>query len=176
MQRRNIEPLLNELLGRWHRWASASVRLDDSLLRDFDALVATLPPRLRAVIVVQARVQAAMADRNEACGAAVWSSPRTDAATASRARARLRDALSRDQARWFGKQRVYLNERGNRVGESNPMAEVSDHEVELALQLREEGFSLADIARKFDVAKSTVQWWVNGGRRGQVPSRVKEVG
>jgi hypothetical protein len=165
---RDLEPLLNDLLARWHRWAQAATRPDDSLLRDFDVLVGKVPPRLRAALVLQAR--------NLSCGAQVWSSPRVEQATIAKARQRLHALLAPESARWFGPERVKLNERGNRIGESNPMAECSDHEVDLALQLREDGFSLAQIAEKMGVSKSCVQWWCNGGRRGQPVARVKEVG
>lgn len=161
------DPLPTDLLCRWHRWATASARPDDTLLRDFDGLVSKLSPRLHAAVVVMAR--------NAASGASVWSSARVDAATARRARARLLELLEPERERWFGKVVVKLNERGNRIGESNPMAEVSDHDVDLALQLREEGFSLQWIANKFEVSKSCVRWWCCGGRRGQAPHRVKEV-
>jgi hypothetical protein len=165
---RNLDPLLNALLARWHRWVQAATRPDDSLLRDFDAMVAKVPPRQRAALVLQAR--------NLACGAQVWSSPRVSRATTDSARRRLYLLLDPERVRWFGPEVVKLNERGNRIGESNPMAEVPDSDVELALQLREQGFSLRQIANKFEVSKACVQWWCNGGRRGQAPVRVKEVG
>lgn len=164
---RNVDQPLTELLARWHRWASSPVRAEDTLLRDFDALVSKLSPRLRAAIVVQAR--------NANCAAQVWSSPRVDAATARRARARLLEALRCDEARWFGKRVVYLNERGNRIGESNPRALLSDHEIGLLLGLREEGYSYSWLARKFECSKSAVQSICNGSRRAQAPARVKEV-
>lgn len=163
----NHDQALDNLLARWHRWAQAATRLDDSLLRDFDALVGKVPPRLRAALALQAR--------NLACGAQVWSSPRVERATIAKARARLHALLEPERERWLGWRVVHLNERGNRVGESNPRAEVSDHEVDLALQLREQGFSLGWIAAKFEVSKSCVQWWCNGGRRGQLPVKRKEV-
>jgi hypothetical protein len=165
--KRDIEPLLTGLLARWHRWASQPAREDDTLLRDFDTLVSKLSPRLHAAAVVMAR--------NAAAGAQVWSSPRVDATSARRAKARLLALLEPERERWFGRERVQLNERGNRIGESNPMAEVSDHDVDLALQLRAEGFSLQWIADKFEVHKATVQGWCAGRRRGQVPMRVKEI-
>lgn len=164
----NHEPLLNALLVRWHRWAQAATRLDDSLLRDFDAVVAKVPPRLHAALVFQAR--------NLACGAQVWSSPRVSRATTAKARARLLELLADDATRWFGPLRVQLNERGNRIGESNPRAELTDHDVELCLQLRAEGYSYGWLAVKFEVAKSTVQSWCQGTRRAQLPVKVKEVG
>jgi hypothetical protein len=165
---RNIDQPLNDLLVRWHRWVQAATRLDDSLLRDFDAVVAKVPPRLRAALVLQAR--------NLACGAQVWSSPRVERATIAKSREHLVAILNADQARWFGKRIVHLNERGNRIGESNPRAELSDHEVELMLELREEGKSYGWLADKFEVAKSTAQDICNGRRRGQVAARVKVVG
>jgi hypothetical protein len=165
--KRDIEPLLNDLLRRWHRWANCPARPHDTLLRDFDTLVSKLSPRLHGAIVAMAR--------NASAGVQVWSSPRVDASTARRARARLLELVERDATRWFGPVVVNLNERGNRIGESNPMADASDSDVDLCLQLREEGYSLAWLAAKFEVSKSCVAWWCNGGRRGQAPMRVKEV-
>ena len=81
-----------------------------------------------------------------------------------------------DEQRWFGKQLVYLNERGNRIGESNPRAIMSDHDIDLLLQLREEGYSYGWLATKFECSKSAVQWYCNGGRRCQQPARTKQVG
>lgn len=164
---RNNEFLLNDLLVRWHRWVHAATRLDDSLLRDFDAVVSRAPPRLRAALALQAR--------NLACGAQVWSSPRVERATTAKALRHLLGVLLADEPRWFGRRRVQLNERGNRIGESNPMAEVSDHDVDLCVQLRAEGHSLRWLAEKFEVHKATVQGWCDGRRRGQAPARVKEV-
>lgn len=163
--KRDIEPLLTELLARWHRWASSPVQVEDTLLRDFDALVSRLSPRLRAAIMLQGR--------NAAGGAQVWSSYRVDAATAKRARACLREALSLDHVRWFGPERIKVNARGNRIGESNPRAELPDADVERLLELRAEGYSYGWLSRKFEVPKSTVQAWCNGQRRGQTVARVK---
>lgn len=173
---RNTEPLLSELLVRWHRWSVSRVRVADSQLEDFGALVSRLSPRRRDAVTAHAAALATMQDRNARAGAAVWSSPRANVAGVKQARAALLLALEPDHARWFGKALVQLNERGNRIGESNPMAEVSDHDVDLCRELRAEGHSLSWLAEKFEVSKSTVAWWCNGGRRGQVPVRVKEVG
>lgn len=170
----NCNSLLTALLARWHRWASSPVRADDTLLRDFDELAAKLSPRLHAATVLLAR--------NAASGAQVWSSPRVDAAAARRARGRLLELLEPERERWFGKVVVQLNERGNRIGQSNPMAKLTDHEVELLLELREERdesgrrkYGYGWLAKKFEVSRSCVQWLCNGGRRGQAAVRVKEV-
>lgn len=164
---RNFDLLLIDLLRRWHCWTTLPARPDDTLLRDFDALVSTLPPRQHAAAVAMAR--------NAHAGVRVWSSARSDATSARRAKARLLEALRADEARWFGKRKVLLNDRGNRIGESNPMAECTDHDVELAHELRSDGFSLAAIAAKMEVHKATVQGWLSGRRRGQLPARVKEL-
>lgn len=170
----NPEALLNELLTRWHRWSARQVRLPDTLMQDFDAMVMAVPAQLRIALQVQAR--------NLACGAQVWNSPRLQPHDLAKARARLRSLLDAEADRWYGKRVVYLNERGNRIGESNPNAVLTDHEVELMLQLRDETnedgtpkYSYAWLAEKFDVPRPTVQSICNGRRRNQVPARVKEV-
>jgi hypothetical protein len=42
---------------------------------------------------------------------------------------------------------------GYRIGDSHHRSALTDHEVELARQLREGGMKLAVLARKFDVSK-----------------------
>ena len=46
---------------------------------------------------------------------------------------------------------------GHRVGSSHPKALLSTEDVELIRQLRDAGLSLGEIARKFEVPRSTVQ-------------------
>ena len=64
-----------------------------------------------------------------------------------------------------------VNERGQRVGESHPGAVLTDHEVDLLLELRGEGYSLAWLAAKFEVHKQTVAKICSGQRRCQVAVR-----
>jgi predicted transcriptional regulator len=53
--------------------------------------------------------------------------------------------------------RVACSETGRRVGQYHQRAVLSDHDVELIRDLREEyGLSFGEIAEKFEVAKSTV--------------------
>lgn len=165
-------PTVDEFLVRWHRWASSPVRTDDSLLRDFENLMLRLPDAMRSALVFHAR--------NLACDATVWSSNRPmadlDASRAALA------AIMLPASRWFGHRVVYLNARGNRVGESNPRAVLSDHEVDLLLQLRAEidtdtgrpKYAYSWLAAKFDCSKSAVQDYCTGRRRAQIPAKVKK--
>ena len=66
---------------------------------------------------------------------------------------------------------IKVNERGLRVGESHPRAVLSDHEVELMLELREDGYSYGWLAKKFEVHKQTVAKICQGVRRGQLAFR-----
>ena len=65
---------------------------------------------------------------------------------------------------------VPVNDRRRRIGEQHPGAVLSDHEVELVHQLRDDGMPLAEIARKMEVSKGCIWKIVSGHRRGQVPA------
>lgn len=64
---------------------------------------------------------------------------------------------------------IAVNERGLRIGESHPGAVLSNHEVDLLLELRDEGFSYSWLATKFEVSKGTVAKICTGQRRCQHP-------
>lgn len=64
-----------------------------------------------------------------------------------------------------------VNERGHVVGEDHPRAVLTDHEVNLMQQLREEGYSLGWLARKFEVSKSCAQHVCSGKTRSHVVAR-----
>lgn len=66
---------------------------------------------------------------------------------------------------------IKVNERGLRVGESHPRAVLSDHEVELLLELRGEGYSYEWLAKKFEIHKQTVAKICRGENRSQVAYR-----
>lgn len=70
---------------------------------------------------------------------------------------------------------VGINEKGLRVGDSHHNARLTDHEVDMLLSLRDEGWSYRQLAEKFDVSKSTAHKICQGHRRCQIPSRYKEV-
>ncbi len=72
---------------------------------------------------------------------------------------------------------VAVNDRGQRIGEDHPRAVLTDDEVAMMLELRDERdadgkprYSLAWLARKFDVHKGTVAKICRGDRRGQTPA------
>jgi hypothetical protein len=168
------EAKLNELLAKWHRWAQAPARVDDSLMRDFDALVCQIGGAGRIALAFRAR--------NLVVGAEVFSSQRFTPQDTAAALERLDVLLMVDRNRWFGPRVIKLNLRGNRIGESNPMAELSDRDVELLLEMRAETdeagspkYSLQWLADKFEVPKSTVSDICSGRRRNQAPARVKVV-
>lgn len=164
---------MDTLLVRWHRWSADPTVSSDLLMPEFDALVTHLYPHLIAALIVEAR--------NLACGVAVWRSVRAGGKrTHQRARCALLHELKADQLRWFGAQVVQFNERGNRVGSSNPRAKAPDRDVELCVQLRDKVdaagkplYTLGQLALRFKVPKSTVQTWCEGTRRGQAAARVK---
>lgn len=74
------------------------------------------------------------------------------------------------------KQRITLNEAGKRIGESHPRAKLSDEDIELAMQLLDDGMSLAEVAAKFSVTKGCLWKIRHGFRRGQAIARVVSVG
>lgn len=74
---------------------------------------------------------------------------------------------------------VKFNERGDRIGESNPAAVLTDRDVELLLELRaevdERGKALHSyrwLAEKFEVSRDAVKSICLGRRRNQSIARV----
>jgi hypothetical protein len=65
---------------------------------------------------------------------------------------------------------VAVNDRGQRIGEDHPRAVLTDAEVDLMLELRAEGYSLAWLGQKFSVHKGTAAKICRGDRRGQSPA------
>jgi hypothetical protein len=53
--------------------------------------------------------------------------------------------------------RVKVNEKGRRIGEGHHRSKLTDHEVDLVRELRDEGFSYGWLAEKFEVGKSTIR-------------------
>lgn len=83
-------------------------------------------------------------------------------------------AKLRAQARLGRRRLLKFDDRGNRIGESNPAAILSDRDVELMLELRAEGYSYRWLADKFEVSRETVKSICTFRRRSIVPARVVE--
>lgn len=66
---------------------------------------------------------------------------------------------------------VPLNELGRRIGQWHHRAVLSDHDVDLVHALHDDGMSMAEIARKFEVSKGCIWKIVHGYRRSQVAAR-----
>lgn len=70
---------------------------------------------------------------------------------------------------------VGVNDAGRRVGEDHPCAVLTDHDVEMIFQLREEGMGYRRIARLMECSKSLVRRIVKGEVRAQRATRHKRV-
>lgn len=70
---------------------------------------------------------------------------------------------------------VAVNDRGSPIGECHHKAELSNHEVDMLLEFREEGWSYKQLADKFEIKKSTVRNICKGICRCQSPHRFKLV-
>ena len=66
-------------------------------------------------------------------------------------------------AKWLA-----VNENGLAIGESHPRAVLTDHEVDLLLELRGEGISYGRLAVIFEVSKSCVAKICRGEHRSQI--------
>ena len=73
------------------------------------------------------------------------------------------------------KQLVAVNERGLRVGDSHHNARLTNHEVDLLLTLRDEGWSYRKLAEKFEISKSGVRKICAGQTRCQIATKYKTV-
>ncbi len=60
---------------------------------------------------------------------------------------------------------VGIGELGRRVGESHGRAKLSDHEIDLVRQLKEEGMPAKEIAEKMEISKRYVYKLANFERR-----------
>lgn len=65
---------------------------------------------------------------------------------------------------------IAVNEQGRRIGESHPRAVLSDHEVDLVLELLDSGLSQRVVAEKMEVSRRCVRDIASGRRRAQVPA------
>jgi DNA invertase Pin-like site-specific DNA recombinase len=61
--------------------------------------------------------------------------------------------------------KVAVNQSGYRIGEDHPNAKLTNHEVDLIHQMREQCMSYAKIAEKFEISKSQVRNICKGIKR-----------
>ena len=73
------------------------------------------------------------------------------------------------------KRLVGVSEHGRPVGEDHPNAVLTNHEVDLMLRLRGEGWGWKRLTAKFQVSRSQVKRICRGENRAQFPSRYVEV-
>ncbi len=72
-------------------------------------------------------------------------------------------------------QYVHIGEYGKRIGETHGMAKLSDHEIDLVRQLKEEGMPATEISEKFEVSKRYVYKLVNYERRASMVAEYRRV-
>lgn len=70
---------------------------------------------------------------------------------------------------------VAVNERGLRIGEDHPRAELTDAEVETIRSLHAEGMSYSRLAEKFEQSKGAIAKICRYERRGQFVANFKAV-
>lgn len=70
---------------------------------------------------------------------------------------------------------VTYNDCGFRIGECHPRAKLTNHDVELIIQLVDEGLSCREVAIKFGVTRAYVHLISQGLRRSQWVDRAIRV-
>ena len=70
---------------------------------------------------------------------------------------------------------IGVNDGGYRVGEDHPSARLTEHEVDLLLTLRDEGWGYRRLSRHFEISKTAVRKICAGVSRCQRAARWKEV-
>ncbi len=71
---------------------------------------------------------------------------------------------------------IAVNAIGRRIGEDNPNAKVTNHDVDLMFQLSEEaGLGCRVLGKKFDLSRMQVRRILRGKQRQQVADHFKSV-
>lgn len=70
---------------------------------------------------------------------------------------------------------VGVNAKGRRVGETHNCAVLTDRDVELIFELREEAWGYRRLAAKFDCSKTLIRKILKGKVRCQHPTRFKVI-
>ena len=82
-------------------------------------------------------------------------------------------AKLRNEARQGRRRLLQFSEYGKRIGETHHKAKLPDHEVELMVQLYDEGCGYQWLAEKFETPYRTVISICNGRTRGIAAVRVR---
>ena len=70
---------------------------------------------------------------------------------------------------------VAVNEHGQRIGEDHPGAKLTDHEVELMIEMHEDKVGYRKLAKIFEISRSQVRNICKGIKRSQTPHDWKTV-
>jgi hypothetical protein len=70
---------------------------------------------------------------------------------------------------------VGINDQGLRIGQYHQHAKLTDADVDRLLELREQGWSYARLAAKFDICKTHAWKICNGQKRGQLVKAFRTV-
>ncbi len=73
------------------------------------------------------------------------------------------------------KRLVGVNENGRRVGQDHPGAVLTDRDVDLVFELREQGLGYRRIAKKIEVSVTAIKKIIKGKMRAQRAARFKVV-
>lgn len=72
-------------------------------------------------------------------------------------------------------QLIQIGEYGKRIGESHGRAKLTDHEIDLVRQLKEQGMPAAEIADKMEISKRYVYKLANFERRASIVAQCRRV-
>ena len=70
---------------------------------------------------------------------------------------------------------ISLNEAGRRIGEGHHRARLTDHEIDLVRQCREDGMGYDEIASKFEISRDSAKSICTYRRRAQITARFKRI-
>lgn len=70
---------------------------------------------------------------------------------------------------------VAVNECGQRIGQDHPRAVLTDHQIDLLLDLRDEGWGYRRLAKVFQISRTAVKRYCKGEMRAQHAARYKRV-
>jgi len=70
---------------------------------------------------------------------------------------------------------VAVNEKNQPIGEDHPSAKLTDHEVDLLIEMHEDNVGYRKLSQMFEISKSQVRNICKGIKRAQTPHGWKTV-